>query len=114
MLMNQGTCAVTEGMELKLSVVLTRLLEERRVTLKQVAAATKIKPSTLSGWKGGVSPRDLGEVRVCARYFGVSMEKMLFDETQENLFLEELLTEGVFDGFLKVKIERVIPKKGSK
>lgn len=111
--MEKNDLSVTKQMELKLSSVLTRLLRERGMTLKELAQAINAKPSTLSGWKNGVTPRDMFEVRSCARFFGVSIEKLLFDETSEIAVLESLLTEEIFEGFLKVKIERVI-KKGIK
>ncbi len=98
-------------MVLKLDVVLKKILKERGLTLKELAQATHIKASTLSGWNNGVSPRDLTEVRTCARYLGVGLEKLLFDEDPSEIFLNDLLTENFFDGFLKVRIERVIPRK---
>lgn len=98
-------------MEMKLSLVLKRLLEERKMTLKELSAATKIKASTLSGWKNGVTPRDLGEVLRCAQFFEISLEKLLFDKANDASILEGLLTEEVFEGYLKVKIERVLRTK---
>lgn len=97
-------------MSIKLDIVLKRLLKQRGITLKQLSKETEIKPSTLSGWFNGVSPHNLSEARTCARYLGVSLERLLFDEDSETQALEDLLTEQVFDGFLKVKIERVIKK----
>lgn len=102
---------VTQYMTLKLANVLKRLLKERSLSLRDLAKATNIKPSTLSGWNNGVSPRDLTEVRRCAQYLGISMERLLFDEDSSIMSLESLLTENVFDGFLKVKIEKVIIKR---
>ena len=98
------------SMETKLSHMLSSLLLKKNLTLKQLANETGIKPSTLSGWKNGVSPRDLSEVRRCAQFFGVSMEMLLFGQQNEEVSLDSLLTEKVFDGFLKVKIERIIKK----
>lgn len=100
-----------EIMAVKLSQVLTRILKEQNLTLKELAIMTKLKPSTLSGWKNGVSPRSLEEVRLCARALGISMEKLLFDEVSDQVDLEDLMREHVFDGYLKIKIERVIPNK---
>ena len=106
--------AVISTVEMKLSTVLKQLLNDRNMTLKELATSIKVKPSTLSGWNNGVTPRDLTEVRRCAQYFGVTLEKLLFNESSDATALESLLTEQVFDGFLKVKIERVINKKRDK
>lgn len=102
---------VVTPVTLKLSTMLKQLMKERKISLRELAKSTAIQPSTLSGWNNGSSPRDLSEVCQCARYLGVSMEYLLFGEEPDSLPLEQLLTEKVFDGFLKVKIERVINKK---
>ena len=103
--------SVIFNMNLKLKNTLPALLKSKHMTLKELSVATSISPSTLSGWKNGASPRDLGELRTCAQYFGVSIDYLLFGEDSTQANLESLLTENVFDGFLKVKIERVIQKK---
>ena len=43
--------------------------------------------------------------------FGISMEALLFGEDDRPPTLDQVLTEGVFEGWLKVKIERAIPNK---
>lgn len=101
-------------MELQLSVVLRRLMKERKISLRQLSKITGIKPSTLSGWCNNVSPRDLTEVLICARHFKMSLEQFLFDTPPDASNLENFLTEDVFNGFLKVKIERVVNKKITK
>ena len=101
-------------MSTKLPTVLSKLLEERHMTLKELSNQTKIKASTLSGWKNGVSPRDLTEVRICAQFFGVSMEKFLFNEESQTAPLNDLALEKLFDGYFKIKIERVLTKNGAK
>ena len=110
-LIQERKSAVVYSMEMKLASVLKQLLSEQNISLKDLAIATKVKPSTLSGWKNGVSPRDLVEVHRCAQFFGVTMEKMLFDAPTDMSALNGLLTEKIFDGYLKVNIERVISKK---
>lgn len=98
-------------MELQLSSVLRRLMKEKKISLRKLSKETGIKPSTLSGWANGVSPRDLTEVLICARHFNMSLEQFLFNTAPDAANLENFLTEDVFNGFLKVKIERVINTK---
>ena len=105
---------VTLNVEIKLKPILKALLADKHMTLRDLAKATGIKPSTLSGWKNGSSPRDLSELKLCAQYFNVSMDYLLFGEQNDQSSLEKLLTEQVFDGFLKVRIERVISKKSAR
>ncbi len=95
-------------MELQLNLVLRRMMKQQKISLRQLAKETGIKPSTLSGWSNGVSPRDLSEVLVCARYFKMSLEQILFDQQPDSASLENFLTEDVFNGFLKVTIQKVI------
>lgn len=98
-------------MELRLKITLRELMKEKGLSLRKLSNLTGIRPSTLSGWINGVSPRDLGEVLTCAKYFGVSLEFLLFEQLSEATELESLLTDQVFEGYLKVKIEKVITKK---
>lgn len=46
-----------------------------------------------------------------ANFFGTSMEYLLFGEDSRPPSLDDVLTEGIFEGWLKVKIERAIPNK---
>lgn len=96
---------------MKIATVLKRLLKERDLSSKALAHSIGVKPSTLSGWLQGSSPRDLVEVHRCAVFLGVSMERLLFDKEPTGATLEDFMTEQVFDGFLKVRIERVISSK---
>ena len=98
-------------MELKIASVLKKLMRTKGLSAKELALSIDVKPSTLSGWVQGSSPRDLVEVHRCAKFLGVSMEKLLFDKEPDSATLEDFMTEQVFDGYLKVKIERVISKK---
>lgn len=87
------------------------MMRERKISLRQLGKETGIKPSTLSGWSNGVSPRDLCEVFICAKYFKMSLEQLLFDTSPDSTSLENFLTEDIFNGFLKVTIQKVISKQ---
>lgn len=95
---------------IKINQNLQKLMKERGVTLKALSKATAIPVSTLgsytAGKKSSYSPEHLG--RLC-EFFSVSADYLLFGEQSGADSLNSLLTEQVFDGFLKVKIERVIP-----
>ena len=97
---------ITEMEKLKLATMLKRLVKERGMSLRQLARETKISVSTLSGWSNGLSPRDLTEVRTCAIFFGVSLERLLFDEDSA-----QQSSVTVFEGHLRIKIERIAQKK---
>jgi transcriptional regulator with XRE-family HTH domain len=94
---------------MKLEQTLRRVMKDRALTLTALSELSGIKKSTLSDWSNGVHPRDLVEVRKLARSLGL----VFGDEDTANP-LPVLPTELVFDGFLKVKIERIIQNQPSK
>lgn len=97
-------------MELKSS--LRRLMKERSISIRRLGEATGVPPSTIKTWLTGASPRSLEDVRAVARYFGVSMEFLVFGETDAApQSLQELPLEEVFSGWLRVDIKRAIPLK---
>ena len=97
---------------MELKVTLTRLLKERRLSVEALARQMQVSPSTLKAWTAGSAPRNLDDVRTVASCLGVSFEYLIFGEdTSSAHALEQQLLEQVFDGFLKVRIERVIPSK---
>ena len=96
---------------------LTRLLEGKHLSIRKGAEVAGVPASTLQEWRGGASPTDFGAVRNLAKHFGVSMAYLLTGEEDEphkampdiaDVFLRG---EDVFNGFLEVRIKRLIPKR---
>lgn len=60
------------------------LLRDRRgLTDYAVSKATDIAPSTLSDWKNGLYVPKLDKLVKIARLFGMSLDELLGDETEE-------------------------------
>lgn len=97
--------------ELKLHRILKRLMEQKQISARELGRKTKIPPSTLSSLLAGGKPQKLDHVLALAEYFGTSMEMILYGSDRRPPTIEELATEGIFEGWLKVKIERAIPDK---
>lgn len=96
---------------LKLDIILKRLISEKGITLRQLAKETGVPQATLSSYlaKGGTSKPE--HIHALAKFFGCSMEVLLFGQDTRSPSLDEVLTEGVFEGWLKVRIERAIPNQ---
>jgi transcriptional regulator with XRE-family HTH domain len=94
---------------MKLKETLAALLKKRRMSAQALATATDIPVSTIKAWLGGNAPRNLDDVRAVARHMGVSFEYLIFGEDPDaSSMLANALLEQVFDGYLKVRVERVL------
>ena len=99
--------------KLKLAKVLKALLEKHDITARELSRATKVPQPTLTNYLSGRSANKLEHLMAIAEYFNVTLEYLLFEEAPEPT-LGSVLTEGVFDGWLRVRIDKAIPikKKG--
>ena len=98
-------------MKVQIGFVLKRLLEDRRVTLKEVSKATAIPSSTLSEWLNNRSPKNPEQIVKVAKYFEVSLHFLLFDEEDYQEPLNKVMREDIFSGVFEVNIKRVHSKK---
>lgn len=97
--------------KIKLKSILVELLKDRGVSAREVARKCEIPQSTFNNYLSGRGPQNPEQILALAQYFGCSMEYLLFGEDLRPPTMDEVLTEGVFEGWLKVKIERAIPNK---
>jgi len=95
---------------IKLSHILKKLIQEKGISARDVAKGCRISQSTLTSILSGRStnPENLLSL---SKFFGVSLEFLLTGNDGRPPTLDEVLTEGVFEGWLKVKIERAVPNK---
>ncbi len=94
--------------EVKFGVILVQLMKKNGLTYKHLSELSGIPHSTLAQWTSGKSPQNLADVKRLARVLEVPFHFLVFGEPEEGEFLEELPVEEIFEGFLKVKIEKVI------
>lgn len=106
-----GIEIIKMGKELKLHRMLKRLMEQKGINARELSRQTKVPPSTLSNLMAGGKPQKLDHVLALAEYFGTSMEMILYGSDRRQPTLDEVMTEGVFSGWLKVEIKRAIPDK---
>jgi len=96
--------------KIKFKSVLQKLLKDRSISARELARQTGIPQSTLNNYLSGREPK-VDNVLVLAKFFGTSMEYLLYGVDDRPPTLDDVLTEGIFDGWLRVKIERAIPNK---
>lgn len=96
-----------------LGETLKRLIKERRLTLKKVSSGAGVPISTLSEAVNGrmLSAKHLLSL---SRYFQTSIEYLLTGQQSRALDLTTMISEPLFAGYLKVKIERIIPVNADK
>lgn len=94
----------------KVSQVLKELLASRGLSARELSRATGIAQSTvasmLSASKG---QHRIEHLATLADYFGVTLDFLAFGEDGASPSWNDALTEGLYEGWLKVKIERAIP-----
>lgn len=100
--------------EIKIHLVLRRLLAKNGITTSALSKATGVPNSTLSTWLlPSARPKDLRHLKAVADYFQVCIEDLLFDEFPP-VVLNALRSEAILDGYYRLRLEKVLPPSGDK
>ncbi len=94
-------------MELKIGRVLSNIVKQRRLTLKEISKATGVAATTLSEWQSNRAPRNPTHLLKVARYLDVSVHFLLFGEEDQTEPLQRLLKNEIFTGTFEISIKRV-------
>lgn len=94
-----------------LGKTIKKLISERKISIRALAKQTGIPQSTLNSISNGREPGKVEHLLTLSKYFKVSMEYLLTGNDDQPPTLENVLTEDIFAGWLRVKIERAIPDK---
>lgn len=97
--------------KLKLDTTLKGLMEAKGVSAREVSRACNIPQSTIMSYLSGRGTQSPEHILALSEYFSTSMEYLLFGKDRKLPTLEDVLTENLYEGWLKVKIERAIPTK---
>jgi transcriptional regulator with XRE-family HTH domain len=89
--------------------VLSSLIEEKGITLSQLAKDTGIAKSSLHGFVNGAEP-SLSKLKTLAEYFGVSMDFITSGKDSDPL--GQLLKIDVHKASYEVTIKRLVRKDG--
>lgn len=91
--------------------ILTAIMKERKLSLKQVSQMCGVSTSVVSDWTAGNTPRDLHAVHKLSQALGIDFSRLLFGESdavKEITSLAELFEENeIFDGLVRINIKRV-------
>ncbi len=100
-------------MEIKIAKVLSRIMKERRLSIKELSEMSGVPTSTLHEWQNGRSPRDPVKAKQLAEALELSLDQLLFDEPlkKEPLQIEQIIKEDFVSGTFEVTIKRVKDKK---
>jgi transcriptional regulator with XRE-family HTH domain len=91
--------------------MLKTLLEEHGISVRALSRKLNIPQSTLNSIVTGKQPGSIEQLLILSKHFGISVEYLATGEDGRPPTLSEVFTEEVYDGWLKVKIERAIPNK---
>lgn len=96
---------------------LNAVLKEKHLSLRKAATIAGVPASTADSWSAGRSPSDLKAVKRLCDHLQVSFTWLLTGEEDKvpAIDLQSVFESpsSLFDGFLKVKIERMVPRKGN-
>ena len=100
--------------------LLVTLMEEKQLGVREAARKAGVSPSTIVSWRSGSHPEDYLAVKRLARALGVTLSFLLTGEEEGSRdvapSIAEVFSDGgmVFDGYARIRIERLIPKAGAK
>ena len=93
-------------------------MTERGMTIRQAGEIAGVAPSTVDDWRAGALPADYAAVKRLARGLGVTLSFILTGEDDARvashpLNITEVFDDGgpLFDGYAKITIQRLIPRK---
>ena len=95
------------------SKTLIRLMNEKNLSVRSAAEIAQVSSSTLNSWRSGSSPSDFKAIQRLAKALDVSFEFLLTGNSNNDINIHEVFDEeaAIFDGFARISIRRLIPKK---
>lgn len=92
---------------------LENLCEERGIPINQLARRLSISPKTIYEWMGksGRLPRKPEHLKSLCRFFGVSLEYLLFGEESSNELKNLVEKIDLHTGVYEISLKRISPRK---
>lgn len=93
--------------KLKISEVFTALLEESKVSLREISKQTKVPVSSLSEWKKNNRNPNAEHVARVADFFGCSVHYLLFGNEDPSEPIQKIMKEEFFKGTFEITVKKV-------
>lgn len=90
--------------------LLRRLLNERGLSISELARRTNVPKTNLNSWLQGSSP-NVVQLDKVARFFGVSIEYLVFGRKEREPIVDFLEKIEVYEGEYEVSIRKIVRKK---
>lgn len=106
------------GAESPFAKILSRLMEENGLGIREAARIACVPASTVMSWRSGALPQNYMAVKKLAEHLGTTLSFILTgqnDTKSSKVNLTELFEDGgvLFDGYAKISIQRLIPRKNN-
>jgi transcriptional regulator with XRE-family HTH domain len=96
-----------DRMSTQIGKIFSKIIQERRLTFKEISKATGVPATTLAEWKDNRTPKNPSQVQSVARYLGVSMHFLLFGEEDSQEPIQKMIKEDFFQGTFEITVKRV-------
>lgn len=103
----KGTNKLTFGVRLR------KIMDDRNLTVRAIAEMAGVTSSVIQSWISKAAPHDLEAVAKLAKALNVGFKEILLGEPETGESPELMFDEqDWFEGICKVKIQRLVPRKG--
>lgn len=94
-------------MALKIGTTLRSIIEERRLTLKEIASGSGVPASTIAEWTNNRTPKNPIQIQKVSAFLGVSIHFLMFGEEDREEPIAKLLKDEVFTGTFEITVKKV-------
>lgn len=94
-------------MSTQIGKVLSQIIKQRRLTLREISKATGVPATTLAEWQANRTPKNPSQIKAVSKYLGVSLHFLLFGEEDSEEPIQKIMKEDFFKGTFEISIKRV-------
>lgn len=92
-------------------------MEERGLSIGSIAEMAGVSRSVVQSWTSKANPHDLQAVAKLAKALGIGFKELVLGELEERdiegVSVTDIFDEqDFFEGVCRIKVQRLVPKKG--